>query len=164
MPGKAGTRQGAQLCTHLRAVSGQHGPTFAKGTLHCVPRAVTASLWPGGCTEAAPLSPILHKQEIIRFTRIDVEKCRRQTSNQQRTEAVLQLLDKTNWCANMARAPLPGERHKNSSTFQCCSEPFGAEVKVKKARGYAELSALCSSYAFNGSTRCATCLSHHQRR
>lgn len=89
---KAGTRQGAQLCCTpswgtasrpLRAVRGQHRPPLAKGTLHCrpsvgvdMPRAVTASLWPGGCTEAAPLSPILQKQEIIRFTRIDVEKCR----------------------------------------------------------------------------------------
>lgn len=55
----------------------------------------------------------------------------------------------------MARAPLPGERHKNSSTCQCCSEPFAAEEEVKKDRDYAVVSLLCSSYAFTAFMRCA---------
>lgn len=97
---RAGTRQGAQLCsapcwatasTHLWAVMGQHGPTLAKRTLHCrpsggvdMPRAVTASLWPVGCTEEAPLSPSLHKWEIVRFTRRYVDKCKQVTNREEK--------------------------------------------------------------------------------
>lgn len=90
---RAGTRQGAHLCcvaswatasTHLRTVMGQPGPTLTKGNQHCspsegvdMPKAVTASLRPGGMHTRSSSQSHSQQMRDCKITIICVEKFRR---------------------------------------------------------------------------------------